>query len=81
MSGNELKETNKNLIPQNNNHQTKCERKNCKSIPIHLLKILFINKKGWFCDPCKQYLQNNDLIDNTNHSILEIGGETEFGKE
>ncbi|MDR4492432.1 MAG: hypothetical protein R2685_16305 [Candidatus Nitrosocosmicus sp.] len=37
--------------------------KNCSNKGTHQLKIIYINKTGWFCDSCKQDLIKLGLVE------------------
>jgi len=39
-----------------------CAGKNCQRIGIHCLKVLYLNKSGWFCDICKDSLLSDSLV-------------------
>jgi hypothetical protein len=39
-----------------------CVCKNCNRIGKNSLKIVYINKIGWFCDLCKDDLLNQKLV-------------------
>ena len=41
----------------------RCAGKGCSEPGIHHLKVLFINKSGWFCDKCKNSLVEDKLVD------------------
>jgi hypothetical protein len=38
-----------------------CAGKGCQNAGIHYLKIVFLNKRGWFCDSCKSSLIADNL--------------------
>ncbi|CAN5809764.1 hypothetical protein BH23THE1_BH23THE1_13410 [soil metagenome] len=50
----------------NNNKEIKkykrCDGRDCNGIGDNPLKIIYINKIGWFCDPCKSELLNLKLV-------------------
>jgi hypothetical protein len=39
-----------------------CAGKGCQNPGVHCLKILFLNKDGWFCDCCKRSLVEANLV-------------------
>lgn len=39
-----------------------CAGKQCRKPGIHCLKILFLNKDGWFCDSCRCSLVEANLV-------------------
>ena len=39
-----------------------CASKGCIRTAIYQLKIIYLNKLGWFCEQCKDDLESNDLI-------------------
>jgi hypothetical protein len=39
-----------------------CAGKDCRRQATHYLKIVYLNKWGWFCDHCKDSLVSNHLI-------------------
>jgi len=55
----------KNTIPEYKH----CVGKGCRRKGIHYLRIQFLNKYGWFCDSCKEFLIQDKLID----KVDEIG--------
>ena len=58
------------LFANDANHRYKkdCAGKGCINEGIHLLKIRFINKAGWFCGYCKDSLLNDNLVDQVIHN-------------
>jgi hypothetical protein len=45
-----------------NNEYKICAGKNCNNLGKYHLKVLFINRSGWFCDYCKEELTSLRLI-------------------
>ena len=39
-----------------------CAGKDCRNEGKHLLRIIYLNKVGWFCDDCKDLLLKNKLV-------------------
>jgi len=50
---------NKNLIGP----YKECAGRGCSKKGVNHLKILFVNRSGWFCDSCKDTLVSNGLAD------------------
>jgi hypothetical protein len=67
-------QTNQNIPNSNETKESKefqpCAGKDCINVGINQLKIIYINKLGWFCDTCKLDLLNLKLVDEV------IGNET-----
>jgi len=40
-----------------------CAGRNCRNVSTYFLKIVLVKKSGWFCDSCKQDLEDNGLVD------------------
>jgi hypothetical protein len=40
-----------------------CAGKGCQNIGVHYLKIVFLNKFGWFCASCRDSLIIDKLVD------------------
>ena len=38
-----------------------CAAKGCQNEGIHCLKVVFVNRIGWFCDSCKTSLIADNL--------------------
>ena len=38
-----------------------CAGKGCQNEGIHCLKVVFVNRVGWFCDSCKSSLMADNL--------------------
>ncbi len=38
-----------------------CAGKGCQNAGIHCLKVVFVNRVGWFCDSCKSSLMADNL--------------------
>ena len=55
-------ESSNNIIDNNIQGYNICAGKGCNNIGKNHLKILFINKSGWFCEFCKEDLINLKLI-------------------
>jgi hypothetical protein len=55
-----------------------CAGKGCTNLAQHCLKILYTNRKGWFCDSCKTILIEADLIvkDDQYYQFCDCYGET-----
>ena len=43
-----------------------CAGKGCNNIGIHNLMIIYINKRGYFCNSCKIELEKLCLVTNQN---------------
>ena len=43
-------------------HPNICARNGCSNKGIHLLSVLYINREGWFCEGCKQELEDAGLV-------------------
>lgn len=39
-----------------------CVGRNCKNEAEYKLQILFAKKPGWFCESCKKYFEDEDLL-------------------
>ena len=48
-----------------------CAGKGCQNVGIHHLKVLCLNKLGWFCDHCRNGLISDGLV------VDEIGSKKE----
>jgi len=57
-----------------------CAGKECQNLGVHCLKILFLNKRAWFCDSCKDILVASNLAfnDTSDHEI-EVKEQDEQG--
>lgn len=53
----------KDVIKQDLVQYKICAGKDCNNEGIHGLWIIYINKKGFFCDNCKRDLESYGLID------------------
>lgn len=51
-----------NNINYKNKKRFQCCGKGCKSIGTTQLRIVYLNKLGWFCDPCKRDLLKLGLV-------------------
>jgi hypothetical protein len=40
-----------------------CAAMDCEEIGIHYLKVIHLNKVGWFCDVCKDNLIMDRLVE------------------
>jgi hypothetical protein len=49
-----------------------CAGRGCQNIGVHNLKIIFLNKSGWFCDDCRNGLILDKLIDGNSQSSSSI---------
>jgi hypothetical protein len=47
-----------------------CAGKGCQNMGVHYLKIVFLNKFGWFCDDCKNDLLSDRLADEVLDNII-----------
>ena len=45
-----------------------CAGTRCPNKGIHYLKIIYVNKNGWFCDSCKNSLLVDGLVCEANNS-------------
>jgi hypothetical protein len=55
-----------------------CAGINCINTPKYLLRFLWIERSGWFCENCKQFLQKVGLVESIiceNISVNEGGEE------
>jgi hypothetical protein len=60
---------NMNFNSQETSYEYKeCAGKGCEKVGIHCLKIVFLNKIGWFCDDCKNDLLFEKLVDESQQS-------------
>ncbi len=50
-----------------------CARLHCNNIPIHYLKVVLINKFGWFCPSCKRELEEDNLLESDLAVDTKIG--------
>ena len=39
-----------------------CAGRGCQNAGVHYLEIIFLDKGGWFCKPCRNNLIENDLV-------------------
>lgn len=39
-----------------------CAGNGCDKLGTNSLKIIYINKTGWFCDDCKEHLLKLELV-------------------
>jgi hypothetical protein len=39
-----------------------CAGKDCQRTGIHYLRVLYLNKSGWFCGICKDSLLSDSLV-------------------
>jgi hypothetical protein len=39
-----------------------CAGMSCNSEGKHLLRVIYLDKKGWFCESCKEDLLKNGLV-------------------
>jgi hypothetical protein len=50
-----------------------CAGKDCQRAGINYLKVLYLNRKGWFCDSCKASLVADRLvIEEDSSNRLEV---------
>jgi hypothetical protein len=47
-----------------------CAGSGCKNIGLHLLRVRFVNKNGWFCNSCKNSLLADMLVEQVVGSSL-----------
>jgi hypothetical protein len=40
----------------------RCAAKGCSNPGIHEMQILFLGRKGWFCEQCKDSLMQDGLL-------------------
>jgi hypothetical protein len=45
-----------------------CAGKNCKNIAKYQLMLVLIKRSGWFCENCRQSLQEDGLVE----SMLKV---------
>jgi len=45
-----------------------CAGKNCKNIAKYHLMLVLIKRSGWFCENCRQSLQEDGLVE----SMLKV---------
>jgi hypothetical protein len=43
-------------------HHKICAAKDCASLGVYEMEILFLGKKGWFCQNCKESLTRDGLL-------------------
>jgi hypothetical protein len=60
-------------------HRT-CAGKNCKNIAKHHLMLVFIKRSGWFCENCRQSLQEDGLVESVFKESAIGRSENNFGK-
>ena len=60
-------------------HRT-CAGKNCKNIAKHHLMLVLIKRSGWFCENCRQSLQEDGLVEFIFKEGVMMGGENIFGE-
>ncbi len=58
--------------PTEYKHRT-CAGLHCNNVPTHYLKIALIKKSGWFCDSCKQALEEDNLLESDLAIDAKIG--------
>ncbi len=56
-----------------------CAGRNCDNIAMHLLTIVLIKQSGWFCERCKQDLQEGGLVEPIPEEGVVMGGESNIG--
>ena len=56
-------------------HKT-CAGLRCNNVPTYYLKVALIKKSGWFCDTCRQNLQEDDLVEFIFKDDVVMGGES-----
>jgi hypothetical protein len=61
MTHNQSKSSN-NVFYELNEYKT-CAGRFCNNAATHCLKIVLVKKSGWFCDSCRQDLEENGLVD------------------
>jgi hypothetical protein len=42
-----------------------CAGKSCHKVGIHLLRIIYLNRIGWFCNSCRDSLVSAGLADDS----------------
>jgi len=50
------------MYPNEQKFSVPCAGNTCNSLGKYFLKILYLNKHGWFCESCKEDLLRNGLI-------------------
>jgi hypothetical protein len=65
MNNNQLTQDTKSSIP-NLKYKNSCYGRNCYGVGTNQLKVLYINKIGWFCDTCTQTLKDLELVEVIN---------------
>ena len=40
----------------------RCAGKSCHNMGTHLLQVIYLNRRGWFCDSCKDGLFSAGLV-------------------
>jgi hypothetical protein len=43
-----------------------CAGKGCQKTGIHQLHVIYLNRKGWFCNSCKDSLVSEGLVKEDN---------------
>jgi hypothetical protein len=46
-----------------------CASKDCNKKGRHHLRVLFLNKKGYFCDSCRISLLKDNLVEEPNEDV------------
>jgi hypothetical protein len=57
-----------------------CAGKNCKNIAKYHLMLVLIKRSGWFCENCRQSLQEDGLVESVFKESAIGRSENNFGK-
>jgi hypothetical protein len=52
-----------------------CTAKGCSEPGIYEMEVLFLKRKGWFCQQCKDRLRSEGLLVQQQTSADTIGGQ------
>jgi hypothetical protein len=61
-----------NSVKMQNKNDRICAGTDCNNVGKYLLRIIYLNKEGWFCESSKDYLVTNGLIlEKSNQEIVQ----------
>ena len=65
MINHQQQDSNNNIQNKTTKFKTSCDGKDCNNAASYYLKIVLINKSGYFCDACKKSLETIGLVEST----------------
>ncbi len=72
--------SNNNVHQQTTEYKITCAGVHCNNTPTNYLKLALIKKSGWFCESCKQDLQDDGLVESILEEVVVMGGESNIGE-